>query len=58
MLEDDGVEAPSEDTQPPEAKDSEPDGAEEKEPELEEDEGRKKGEAGAAEGGAAQKPTP
>ncbi|KAJ8358875.1 hypothetical protein SKAU_G00154000 [Synaphobranchus kaupii] len=42
MLEEDGVEAPSEETQLPEAKDVEPDGGEDKELELEEDEGRKK----------------
>ncbi|KAJ8259221.1 hypothetical protein COCON_G00182330 [Conger conger] len=42
MLEEDGVDAPSEDTQPPEARDLEPDGADDKELDLEEDEGRKK----------------
>ncbi|KAJ8400830.1 hypothetical protein AAFF_G00391840 [Aldrovandia affinis] len=42
MLEEDGGEAPGEDTQQPEPKDAEPDGVEDKELELEEDEGRKK----------------
>ncbi|KAI1899931.1 hypothetical protein AGOR_G00066990 [Albula goreensis] len=42
MLEEDGGDAPSEDSQQPEAKDAEPDGGDDKEMDLEEDEGRKK----------------
>ncbi|KAG5836400.1 eukaryotic translation initiation factor 2 subunit 2 [Anguilla rostrata] len=42
MLEEDGVEAPSEETPVPEARDLEPDGGEDRELDLEEDEGRRK----------------